>query len=345
MGPVRDGTDEDPETKQRKLLGVSVPRLHPVPIEGTPVDYQDDYVGRHPRLHRLTQKFTSPTQVIKKRQLKAIQVLGSIGWVFKGIVYAIIGGLSCQSAVGDSDSYASASPQGAFILVGSNTVGPELLVVLAIGVLVYAAWRFWEAAVGQGTDAAYGPYKNFFKFRLSPFVSGCVYTAYAYFVISLIPKSRDEKYNADRNSSFPNSWRGSAGGKVGLVFFGIAFVAATIVQLEAFFTRSFHVTLRKGMPRWFRWIVLVTGHLGHLARAAVFLFVAVLFFRTIRSDVGEGRTTVGDALNQLKGNVGGEIVLFLLGTISPPVIVLCRCGLWKQAPAEAFLRMFAGSCS
>lgn len=73
--------------------------------------------------------------------------------------------------------------------------------------------------------------------RLSPFVSGCVYTAYAYFVITLIPKSRDEKYDADRNSSFPNSWRDSAGGKVGLVFFGIAFVAATIVQLEAFFTR------------------------------------------------------------------------------------------------------------
>jgi hypothetical protein len=58
--------------------------------------------------------------------------------------------------------------QGAFILVGSNTIGPELLVVLTIGVLVYAAWRFWEAAVGQGTDAAYGVYKNFFKFRSKP---------------------------------------------------------------------------------------------------------------------------------------------------------------------------------
>lgn len=57
--------------------------------------------------------------------------------------------------------------QGAFILVGSNTVGPELLVVLTIGVLVYAAWRFWEAAVGQGSDAAYGAFKNFFKFRCS----------------------------------------------------------------------------------------------------------------------------------------------------------------------------------
>lgn len=62
--------------------------------------------------------------------------------------------------------------QGAFILVGSNTVGPELLVVLTIGVLVYAAWRFWEAVVGQGSDAAYGAFKNFFKFRCLPFGGG-----------------------------------------------------------------------------------------------------------------------------------------------------------------------------
>ncbi len=43
------------------------------------------------------------------------------------------------------------------------------------------------------------------------------------------------------------------------------------------------------------------------------MFVAVLFFRTIRTDVGEGRTTVGDALNQLEGTAGGEAVLFLMG--------------------------------
>jgi hypothetical protein len=58
--------------------------------------------------------------------------------------------------------------QGAFILVGSNTIGVELLVVVALGVAVYAAWRFWEAIVGQGTDAAYGHAKNFFKFRSVP---------------------------------------------------------------------------------------------------------------------------------------------------------------------------------
>jgi len=61
--------------------------------------------------------------------------------------------------------------QGAFILVGNNSFGYPLLVVMAVGVLIYACWRFWEGITGQGSDAAFGPFKNFFRYRLSPLVS------------------------------------------------------------------------------------------------------------------------------------------------------------------------------
>ncbi len=61
--------------------------------------------------------------------------------------------------------------QGAFILVGNNSFGYPLLVVMAVGVLIYACWRFWEGITGQGSDDAFGPFKNFFRYRLSPLVS------------------------------------------------------------------------------------------------------------------------------------------------------------------------------
>lgn len=61
--------------------------------------------------------------------------------------------------------------QGAFILVGNNSFGYPLLVVMAVGVLIYACWRFWEGITGQGSDDAFGPFKNFFRYRLSPTVS------------------------------------------------------------------------------------------------------------------------------------------------------------------------------
>ena len=61
--------------------------------------------------------------------------------------------------------------QGAFILVGNNQFGYPLLIVMALTVYMYACWRFWEGITGQGSDDAFGKFKNFFKYRLSPLVS------------------------------------------------------------------------------------------------------------------------------------------------------------------------------
>ena len=120
--------------------------------------------------------------------------------------------------------------QGAFILVGSNTIGIPLLIVLAASLITYCIWRYWEAITGQGADAAFGNLKNFFRYRLSPFVSGAVYSAYTIFVCTLIPKSRTERSGSASNSSFPDSWTHSAIGKVGLCIAGIAFVAGALSQ-------------------------------------------------------------------------------------------------------------------
>lgn len=58
-------------------------------------------------------------------------------------------------------------------------------------------------------------------------VSGFVYIAYAGFVATLIPKSRDARAQSASNSSFPDSWRGSDLGRAGLCIAGIAFLAGT----------------------------------------------------------------------------------------------------------------------
>ena len=93
--------------------------------------------------------------------------------------------------------------------------------------------------------------KYYTPHRLSPFVSGGVYVAYDVLIITTIPRDADEERNSLRNSKWPNNWRGSGIGKAGLVVVGIAFIAATIVQMEQFFTKSFHNTIKenfKGIP-------------------------------------------------------------------------------------------------
>ena len=61
--------------------------------------------------------------------------------------------------------------------------------------------------------------------------------------------------------------------------------------------------------------VMVAGHIGFLGRAGVFMFVAILMFRTIKSPNinSSDVTTIGNALSQLQRTHGGRAGLFILG--------------------------------
>ena len=84
--------------------------------------------------------------------------------------------------------------------------------------------------------------------RLSPVVSGAVYVAYDVLVIEVIPRDGEEQRKYLSSKNWPNSWRGSVIGRIGLSFIGIAFLAAVLVQLEQFFTKSLHNTIRRSYP-------------------------------------------------------------------------------------------------
>ena len=60
---------------------------------------------------------------------------------------------------------------------------------------------------------------------------------------------------------------------------------------------------------------ILAGHIGFLGRSGVFLFVAILMFRTIKSpDINSTDvTTIGNALSQLQKTHGGKASLFILG--------------------------------
>ena len=130
--------------------------------------------------------------------------------------------------------------QGAFILVGDGILGIPALVIMALMLAMYSAWRFVEGSLGTGTDPETAAWKNFFRYRLSPFVSGVVYSLYFMYVVFLLSKTKQQRVDAQHGHAFPNSWRGSAIGSLGLIFLGIAFLAATGSQLENTFSSGWH---------------------------------------------------------------------------------------------------------
>lgn len=44
-----------------------------------------------------------------------------------------------------------------------------------------------------------------------------------------------------------------------IAILGIAFLIATITQLQAAFTHNFHYEMKEDLPTWFTWILIVTG--------------------------------------------------------------------------------------
>ncbi|KAI9011849.1 hypothetical protein CLU79DRAFT_771599 [Phycomyces nitens] len=258
---------------------------------------------------------------ISDKHKKILTFVGRCGFIAKGVVYGIIGVLSCTNVTGawtPNGSQNNESPQGAFLLLGGIPyVGRPILVILAIGLLTYIIWRFWEAITSQGADAKMSKPANFFRYRLSPFVSGCVYVAYTYYVIRMIYETPEEQQQMTSSKSFPGSWTDSALGKAGISILGIAFMIATITQIVNSATGNFRRDLCTSEPdsrQWEAAIVNTAGRIGFAGRAAVFGTLSGFFWDSIakRNESG-ANNVIGAAMSKLATSSGGQFFLMLTG--------------------------------
>lgn len=228
--------------------------------------------------------------------------------------------MTCASA---SRSYGdvNGSPQGFFVLVGEFPVGGNgLLACLLASLICYVVWRWWECFTFQGADATFSPAKNFFRYRLTPFVSGAVYIAYGVYVIEVIAQRK-------RTECYPECWRDTEIGKAGLALFGIAFLIACITQLINVASKKWHseINWARCQSKYEEWTVLALGHIGFLGRAIMFLFVSVLMFRAFREHVENGGDAMANGLNQWVDTTAGRFFMYVSG------ILTCVYGVFAMA--------------
>lgn len=127
----------------------------------------------------------------------AIVKLGRAGWLAKGIVYLLAGGLALlvvDRSLGWSHVTAGskeASPTGAIKEVAQSTGGPLLLIALAVGMFLYAAWRIATAVLPGSTDA------EGVATRIGYGVSAIMYTTFGVSALALA-RSRAAKVNGNK---------------------------------------------------------------------------------------------------------------------------------------------------
>eukprot|EP00743_Colponemidia_sp_Colp-15_P005660 GILK01006085.1.p1 GENE.GILK01006085.1~~GILK01006085.1.p1 ORF type:complete len:362 (-),score=22.15 GILK01006085.1:146-1174(-) len=241
---------------------------------------------------------------------RVMEVAGRVGFFCKALIYGTIGAISIAAVFQEQDT---AGPQGAFILLGNSAVGDLVLYILAVGVALYALWRFFESFTGQGFDHSAPASRNFFFFHLSPFVSGCMYTGYLVYLAKLISMQRLRRRAEKYMPTWLDRWGDSTGGRCGLALLGVAFIAAFCSQIRPALKGTFKADLRQDLKPGFRKAVYVLGHIGFAARAVTFLIVAVLFFRAATGDTEASGEAIGEALHQLTETWWGNGILFLIG--------------------------------
>lgn len=274
--------------------------------------------------NRINRRVLRHPRQIRKKHHKAVKIVGRIGFFTKAFIYATIGGLTLQSVF--TSRIHNESPQGVFILFGSfpNGTGYIMLIMLLVGVCIYVTWRLWEGISGQGYDPRFSKKKNFFRYRISPLASGFVYLLYAAYIIYLFtlhPSPPGESLQ-QRGSCFPVCWKSTTIGQVGIGLLATSFTIATITQLIPALTGNFrkemdHSKFKKTkMGKAVKVAFFFTGHIGFLARALLFFLVCLLFWKVLLSNtilLDPKQSTVAQAINALRDNKWGEILMATLG--------------------------------
>jgi hypothetical protein len=201
----------------------------------------------------------------------AFEVFARVGFVARGLVYALLGFLTIELATGHSGT--PANQKGAFETVKHQPFGSVLLVSLAIGLAAYAAWSFFRAALGHGpedTDST--------SDRVARAASGIVYLGLAVLALEMLASGTSSSSSSPKHAAA--GVLGWPGGQVVVGVAGAVFVGVALYQGYKGISRKFleDSKTEQMSPKMRTWFTVV-GVVGYLARAAVFGLIGVLVIK------------------------------------------------------------------
>jgi hypothetical protein len=213
---------------------------------------------------------TASTHVGGAAQLAAnsetLDKVARAGFVAKGLVYALIGLLAFQIALGGSEQ---ADQKGALQAIAEKPGGSIVLWLMVVGFLGYAAWRFSEAAWGRRDET--DEKKRTVK-RIGSAASGLVYLTLAVLAFKTVisASSSDSGDVTAKVLEWP-------GGQALVVCAGLVVIAIAIFLVVRGLKTDFEKHLDTGsMSRPTFTAVRRLGQVGYVARGLVFGLVGAL---------------------------------------------------------------------
>lgn len=238
-------------------------------------------------------------------QDRKFEWLARAGLVARGAIYAIIGILAIQVALGEGGK--TANQHGALKTVAEQSFGKVLLVLMAIGLAGYALWRLTRAALGHGVEV-----DDDAKQRIDGLVSGLAYSALAVSAVKLLAGGGGGGGGgADKTTGGVLGWPGGPW-IVGIV--GVIVVGVGLEQGYKGIKRKFCENAKTGeMSRSVRRAYEGVGLFGHLARMVVFGLIGIFLVKAAIEFDPDKAITLDGALAKVAHAPAGP---FLLGVVA-----------------------------
>ncbi len=255
----------------------------------------------------------APRQVARAvRRNPLLVTLGRVGWVAKGVVYAIFGFLAFVIARNGGASSDEASPRGAVGKVAESSAGTALLWVLAIGLILYSLWRL-VCAVLPGDDDAEAAVT-----RVGYLVSAIFYGALAWTAISFARSGGGQSQSAGsddaRVSKLTGDLMGHTGGRFLVGVIGVVFLVLGGVFTYQAVSRKFERDLDPGGvgPVGHEAIVKL-GVVGWIARAVTMVLIGVFLLRAAIDYDAEEARGLDDVLRRTADSGAGAVLVAVTG--------------------------------
>lgn len=251
-----------------------------------------------------------------------MELMARFGYAAKGVVYVVVGGLAVQAAAGAGGG--TTGGEGALRTIAGQPFGQLLLWVLALGLVGYAVWRFFQAAFdveSHGTGA------EGIVIRGGYLASGAVHGLLGVYAVRLATGNGGGGGGGAQSVTAKVLAHPFGAWVVGLA--GTAVIGYGLVAAYRAWTRKYRQEVAFGRldPRVQRWIDRA-GRLGLAARAVVFTLIGVFLIEAaVQSNPSQARGLDG-ALETLAAQPYGP---WLLGLVA---VGLVGYGVWSMVKAR-----------
>jgi hypothetical protein len=234
--------------------------------------------------------------------------LARLGYLAKGVVYAVIGVLALQVAIGSGGK--TTDTKGALAALARESWGKALLAVVAVGMVGYVLWRVMQAWLdpdGKGTGA------KGLVVRAGYLVSAAIYSALAAAAFRLVLGTGGVGSHGDPSAQ---SWTARLMSQpfgqalvavVGLVIAGVGLREILKAWKEKFRRK---LRLEELRPPRAEWAVRISK-LGILARGGVFVMIGAFLVQAALTANPRRAHGLDGALRALADQPYGTVLLAL----------------------------------